>query len=567
MPTTINASNTTGGAVVTGDGSGILELQSGGVTGITVNGPNVTVAGTITSTGGLSSPVTVTGNSTAGAEIRLPEDTDNGSNYVAIKAPNALAANVTFTLPTADGTNGQYLQTNGAGQLAFASVSPGGTTGQVQYNNSGAFGGLPSGNAGQVLTSAGSGAAPTWGNVSSVGDVIYSTQAPSASWLPCSGGVYSKASYPTLATLLGSLSNPMNATWTSANRSNQLLQSIIFSGGTYYASTLNFGSSNGGLYSSTDLTNWTTLLSATSQNHFQDMHYISGSNRIIGYNGGNKEVAYMNSPFTTRTAVSNTNFFGFSGTYGGLTYDGANTLVLCGSNREFQASDFANLRVSTNGGTSFSTVSAPVSGFGDSGTYASGSAYGAGRFVVCGNLTNTNSVEIMHSTNGSSWTRVLVSATNEIAQDVAFVNGFFYLVTSTQLFRSADGVSWTSYSPANRYIGSTINMAQTSAGTLLWANPANNTSSYLTSTDNGTTWSTNTMVYGTNPIFYLMKRGRSFANNFVWPTGTLNSGGAVIYGAGFDYDPSTQFKMPTFSSLSTLSGTYTAPVTAFMRAI
>ena len=122
MPTTINASNTTGGAVVTGDGSGILELQSGGVTGITVNGPNVTVAGTLTTTGGISAlttPVIVTGSSTAGAEIRLPEDTDNGSNYVAIKAPDALAANVTFTLPTADGTSGQLIQTNGSGVLSF----------------------------------------------------------------------------------------------------------------------------------------------------------------------------------------------------------------------------------------------------------------------------------------------------------------------------------------------------------------------------------------------------------------------------------------------------------------
>lgn len=163
MPTTINASNTTGGAVVTGDGSGILELQSGGVTGITVNGPNVTVAGTITSTGGLASPVTVAGNSTAGAEIRLPEDTDNGSNYVAIKAPNALAANVTFTLPTADGTNGQFLRTDGSGALSFASVSPGGTTGQVQYNNAGSFGGLSSGTSGQALISQGAGVAPTWG--------------------------------------------------------------------------------------------------------------------------------------------------------------------------------------------------------------------------------------------------------------------------------------------------------------------------------------------------------------------------------------------------------------------
>ena len=129
MPTTINASNTSGGAVVTGDGSGILELQSGGVTALTANGANVTVAGTLTATGGISgglvSPATVAGNSTAGAEIRLPEDTDNGSNYVALKAANALAANLTFTLPDADGTSGQLLQTNGSGTLSFATPASG----------------------------------------------------------------------------------------------------------------------------------------------------------------------------------------------------------------------------------------------------------------------------------------------------------------------------------------------------------------------------------------------------------------------------------------------------------
>jgi hypothetical protein len=164
MPTTINASNTSGGAIITPDGSGVLELQSGGVTGLTVSGANVTVAGTLAATGGLAaltSPVSVIGNATAGAEIRLPEDTDNGANYVAIKAPNALAANLTFTLPTADGTNGQYLQTNGSGQLAFATVpttSPGGTTGQIQFNNAGVFGGVtavPAANGGTGLTAPG----------------------------------------------------------------------------------------------------------------------------------------------------------------------------------------------------------------------------------------------------------------------------------------------------------------------------------------------------------------------------------------------------------------------------
>jgi len=71
----------------------------------------------------LSTPVTVTGSASAGAEIRLPEDTDNGSNYVALKAADTIASDVTFTLPAADGTTGQALTTNGSGTLSFSDVS------------------------------------------------------------------------------------------------------------------------------------------------------------------------------------------------------------------------------------------------------------------------------------------------------------------------------------------------------------------------------------------------------------------------------------------------------------
>ena len=71
----------------------------------------------------LSTPLAVTGNSTAGAELRLPEDTDNGTNYVAIKAPDSIASNLTLTLPSADGTNGQALVTNGSGTLSFTTLS------------------------------------------------------------------------------------------------------------------------------------------------------------------------------------------------------------------------------------------------------------------------------------------------------------------------------------------------------------------------------------------------------------------------------------------------------------
>jgi hypothetical protein len=69
-----------------------------------------------------ATPLAVIGNATAGSEIRLPEDTDNGSNYVAIKAPDTIASNLTLTLPSADGSSGQVLQTNGSGVLSFGTV-------------------------------------------------------------------------------------------------------------------------------------------------------------------------------------------------------------------------------------------------------------------------------------------------------------------------------------------------------------------------------------------------------------------------------------------------------------
>jgi hypothetical protein len=75
----------------------------------------------------LTSPVEISGNSTAGAEIRLPEDTDNGSNYVGLKASDSIASNITFTLPNADGTSGQALKTDGSGNLSFGDAGRLGT--------------------------------------------------------------------------------------------------------------------------------------------------------------------------------------------------------------------------------------------------------------------------------------------------------------------------------------------------------------------------------------------------------------------------------------------------------
>jgi VCBS repeat-containing protein len=72
----------------------------------------------------------VAGTSAAGASIKLYEDTDNGTNYTALKAADSITTNTTFTLPSADGTSGQVIQTNGTGTLSFTTPS-GITTGKA----------------------------------------------------------------------------------------------------------------------------------------------------------------------------------------------------------------------------------------------------------------------------------------------------------------------------------------------------------------------------------------------------------------------------------------------------
>ena len=60
--------------------------------------------------------------SSTGGSLKLYEDSDNGTNFVALKSPNAVTSDTTFTLPDGDGSSGQFIRTNGSGQLEFATV-------------------------------------------------------------------------------------------------------------------------------------------------------------------------------------------------------------------------------------------------------------------------------------------------------------------------------------------------------------------------------------------------------------------------------------------------------------
>jgi hypothetical protein len=86
----------------------------------------------------------------------------NGANANAttIQAGSASAA-VTYTLPTADGTNGQALITNGSGALSWTTVASGltvgttaitgGTSGRILYDNAGVLGELATTGTGNVV--------------------------------------------------------------------------------------------------------------------------------------------------------------------------------------------------------------------------------------------------------------------------------------------------------------------------------------------------------------------------------------------------------------------------------
>ncbi len=156
LSSTASTTSNTGALIVSG-GAGIggalhvsssitsssLSVTSGGAS---ITG-NSTVTGTLTATTGLTvntGPVAIRGNN----RLRL-YDTDN-SNFVGLRAPANLSADVTYQLPGQDGTAGQVLTTNGLGTLTWATVSVGGGGGgttdpaglntEVQFNNNGLFG-------------------------------------------------------------------------------------------------------------------------------------------------------------------------------------------------------------------------------------------------------------------------------------------------------------------------------------------------------------------------------------------------------------------------------------------
>jgi hypothetical protein len=130
------------GQVLTTDGSGVLSWTTNGagdVTGPASSTDNAIArydltTGKIIQNSGVtiddSDNLTIPGQ----ADLRLADS--DSSNYVALQAPSVLASNYTLTLPTDDGTSGQFLTTDGSGVLSWSTVSsPSQAGGALIVNN------------------------------------------------------------------------------------------------------------------------------------------------------------------------------------------------------------------------------------------------------------------------------------------------------------------------------------------------------------------------------------------------------------------------------------------------
>lgn len=118
----------------TGNGSKVLALNSG-ATDVEWTAVTTSAAGSNTqlqynnsgSFAGASGLVTDGTNLTLNGQADLRFADSDSSNWVAFQAPATISSNVTWTLPSADGTSGQVLSTNGSGTLSWATASGGGS--------------------------------------------------------------------------------------------------------------------------------------------------------------------------------------------------------------------------------------------------------------------------------------------------------------------------------------------------------------------------------------------------------------------------------------------------------
>ncbi len=136
----VNIRSASNQQVIETAGAGAVQLFWGGTSAgvrLATTQTGIDVTGAITAT----SDLTIN----AQGDLRLADS--NSSHYVGFQSPATVTSNVIWTLPAADAlSSGDALVSDGSGNLSFTTIAanPSGSNTQVQFNNSGSFGGSSS---------------------------------------------------------------------------------------------------------------------------------------------------------------------------------------------------------------------------------------------------------------------------------------------------------------------------------------------------------------------------------------------------------------------------------------
>ena len=325
--------------------------------------------------------VKASGTSSSQGEVQFFEDTDNGTNYVALKAPASVASDVTWTLPNADGTADQVLKTDGSGNLGWAASGGSAEIGTLQQFYKSDF-------------------------------ITPDATFPDSTWLKADGSVVSQATYTDLFDRVGLQPDGLN---NFEHRST--VSGYIY--GFVYGDNLWVAAGNGGaLYTSTDAITWTSRTSGITA--FIYALTYGNSLYVYGAGGGVIRTSTNGITWTARTSGSATTTYISSLTFG-------DNLYVYGNN-------IGAIRSSTNG----ITWTARTSG---SSTIISGLAYGNGVFVYgdySGQIrTSTDAITWTARTSGL--------ATSEPIYSLTYGDGIFVAGAgqTSRVLTSTDGVTWT----------------------------------------------------------------------------------------------------------------------------
>ena len=164
----------------------LFEQIAGGYASVTVNGTGDTalsISDGATGANGASRVIILTGTITGNITVSIPLDVEN---FYFIKNATTGSFTVEFKYTSGSGTSVTWATDNKGWKALSAkgddatnpnveeislsvATDPAGTTGQVQVNSAGSFGAVSEGSAGQLLTSNGAGAAPTFQNAPASG--------------------------------------------------------------------------------------------------------------------------------------------------------------------------------------------------------------------------------------------------------------------------------------------------------------------------------------------------------------------------------------------------------------